>query len=128
MRNVLEVLLYLIIYLTEYKDEENVMKNIKVVYVIGPEVSGEQGILRKISDMDKRHSRKPHSATPSVPVIVHPTSFTNNIQSTQNPVFQMAGPVAFSLICYCYCVDKLFLYIHGMKFHLQTIYVLAVVC
>lgn len=98
MRNVPEVLFFLNIDRKEYKDEENVMKNIRVVYVIGPGVSGEQGILRKINDMDKRHSRKPRSATPSVPVIVHPTSFTNNIQPTQNPVFQMAGSNTFSFI------------------------------
>lgn len=67
------------------------MKNIKVVYVIGPEVSGEQGILRKINEMEKRHYRRPHAVTPTVPVIA-PAMYTQPTQSTQKPVFQMTTP------------------------------------
>lgn len=68
------------------------MKNVKVVYVIGPEVSGEQGILRKISEMEKRHTRRSHIPSSTTPIVIPPSNFSSIPQTTTNTVFQMTTP------------------------------------
>lgn len=56
---------------SEYADEAKIMKNMTVLYVIAPLGEGEEGILRKIRNKDRRPSRRTLTgvaAAPTVPV------------------------------------------------------------
>lgn len=69
------------------------MKNISVVYVIGPKPSGESGILRKISDMERRSSFRKPRAIPTVNPIAAVTPVVG--QPAQKQTFQIVTPTTY---------------------------------
>ena len=82
---------------SEYADEAKIMKNMTVLYVIAPLGEGEEGILRKIRNKDRRPSRRTLTgvaAAPTVSVASGAPGASVSVAPAATAVHAAATPVA----------------------------------